>query len=315
MKLKRLGIIAILLSILVTVFTGCQPEFVPGTYIDDMGREVSIDKVPQRIVSHVPSITETLFALGLGDRVVGVSDYCDYPEEAKLKPSIGDYYNPCIETIVAQAPDLVLTDGEGLTEDIIPQLENLGITCVVINPKSIDGILKDIELLGKITGVEKEARALVSEMSSRLAQIASRAEDAPRVRVFYVFDATDLNNPWTAGPGSFVDALVTMAGGENIAAKAHGAWVQFSIEQLVSADPEIIMVDTIHGTAIVSEEELRAHPAWREITAVKQGKIYMVNGDLVNRSGPRIIQGLEEIARAIHPELFTTEVLFRVLTS
>jgi iron complex transport system substrate-binding protein len=315
MKFRRLGIIAILLSILVTVFTGCKQEFSPGTYIDDTGREVSIDKVPQRIVSHVPSITETLFALGLGDRVVGVSDYCDYPEEAKLKPSVGAYYNPNIETIVAQAPDLVLTDGEGLTEDIIPQLENLGITCVVINPKSIDGILKDIELLGKITGMEKEARVLVSEMSSRFAQVASQAQVAPRVRVFYVFDATDLNNPWTAGPGSFVDALITMAGGENIAAQAQGAWVQLSIEQLVSSDPEVILIDASMGTAVVSEEELMAHPIWQGITAVKQDRIYTIDGDLVNRSGPRIIQGLEEIAKAIHPELFTTGVLYQLFAS
>jgi len=301
MKFRRVGIIAILLSILVTAFTGCQPEFSPGTYTDDMGREVSIDKVPQRIVSHVPSITETLFALGLGDRVVGVSDYCDYPEEAKLKPSIGNYFNPSLEPIVALEPDLVLTDGHS---ESIKGLEALGITFFVIDPKDIDGILEDIELLGKITGVQKKARALVSEMNGRFAQIASQVEGAPEVRVFYVFDATDLNNPWTAGPGSFVDALITMAGGENIAAQAPGAWVQFSIEQLVSSDPEIIMIDTIHGTAIVSEEELRAHPAWREITAVKQRRIYTVDGDLVNRSGPRIVEGLEEIAKIIHPELF-----------
>jgi len=292
------------------MFTGCQPEFVPGTYTDGMGREVSIDKVPQRIVSHVPSITETLFALGLEERVVGVSDYCDYPEEAKLKPSIGNYFNPTIESIVALEPDLVLTDGHSQN---INGLEALGITFFVIDPKDIEGILKDIELLGKITGVEKKAKALVSDMNGSLAQVVSRAEGAPKVKVFYVFDATDLNNPWTAGPGSFVDSLITMAGGENIAAQAQGAWVQFSIEQLVGSDPEIIMVDTIHGTAIVSEEELRAHPAWREITAVKQGKIYRVDGDLVNRSGPRIIQGLEEMAEIIHPELFTTEVLEKAL--
>ena len=312
MRLMRLGISIILLSLLVIMFTGCQPEFVPGTYIDDMGRGVSIDKVPQRIVSHVPSITETLFALGLEERVVGVSDYCDYPEEAKLKPSIGNYFNPTIETIVALEPDLVLTDGHSQN---INGLEALGITFFVIDPKDIDGILEDIELLGKITGTGKKARALVNDMNGILAQVVSQVENAPKVRVFYVFDATDLNNPWTAGPGSFVDSLITMAGGENIAAEAQGAWVQFSIEQLVGSDPEIIMVDTIHGTAIVSEEELRAHPAWREITAVKQGKIYRVDGDLVNRSGPRIIQGLEEIAKAIHPELFTTEVLSRVLAS
>jgi iron complex transport system substrate-binding protein len=292
------------------MFTGCQPEFVPGTYIDDMGRGVNIDKVPQRIVSHVPSITETLFALGLGERVVGVSDYCDYPEEAKLKPSVGDYFNPSIETIVAQAPDLVLTDGHS---ESIKGLEALGINFFVIDPKDIDGILEDIELLGKITGVERKAKALVSEMNGSLAQVVSHVENAPKVRVFYVFDATDLNNPWTAGPGSFVDSLITMAGGENIAAKAQGAWVQFSIEQLVSSDPEIIMIDASHGTAVVSKEELRAHPAWREITAVKQGRIYTIDGDLVNRSGPRIIQGLEEMAEIIHPELFTTEVLGREL--
>jgi len=301
MKFRRFGIIAILLSILVTVFTGCQQGFSPGTYIDDIGREVSIDKVPQRIVSHVPSITETLFALGLGDRVVGVSDYCDYPEEAKLKPSVGAYYNPSIETIVAQAPDLVLTDGHS---ESIKGLEPLGITFFVIDPKDIDGILKDIELLGKITGVEKEAEALVSEMKGSLARVVSRVEGAPRVKVFYVFDATDLNNPWTAGPGSFVDALITMVGGENIAAQAQGAWVQFSIEQLVSSDPEIILIDASHGTAVVSKEELMAHAIWQGLTAVKQGRIYTVDGDLVNRSGPRIIQGLEEMAKIIHPELF-----------
>jgi len=306
MRLMRLGISVILLSLLVIMFTGCQPEFVPGTYIDDMGRGVSIDKIPQRIVSHVPSITETLFALGLEERVVGVSDYCDYPEEAKLKPSVGNYFNPTIELIVALEPDLVLTDGHS---ESIKGLEALGINFFVIDPKDIDGILEDIELLGKITGTGKKARALVNDMNGILAQVVSQVENAPKVRVFYVFDATDLNNPWTAGPGSFVDSLITMAGGENIAAEAQGAWVQFSIEQLVSSDPEIIMVDTIHGTAIVSEEELRAHPAWRETTAVRQGKIYRVDGDLVNRSGPRIIQGLEEMARIIHPELFTTEVL------
>ncbi len=309
MRLMRLGISAILLSLLVIMFTGCQSEFVPGTYIDDMGRGVSIDKVPQRIVSHVPSITETLFALGLEERVVGVSDYCDYPEEAKLKPSVGNYFNPTIELIVALEPDLVLTDGHS---ESIKGLEVLGITFFAIDPKDIDGILEDIELLGKITGVEKKAKALVSEMNGGLAQVVSQVENAPKVRVFYVFDATDLNNPWTAGPGSFADALIKMAGGENVAAKAQDAWVQFSIEQLVSSDPEIIMIDASHGTAVISEEELMAHPAWRGVTAVKHGRIHIVNGDLVNRSGPRIIQGLEEIAKIIHPELFPTEVLYQV---
>jgi len=282
---------------------GCQPQFQPGTYIDDMGREITMDKIPQRIVSHVPPITETLFALGLDERIVGVSDYCDYPEEAKQKPSVGNYFNPSIENIVALNPDLVLTDGHS---ENIKQLDELDppITFIVIDPKDIDGIFRDIELLGKVAGIEEEAEKLIEDMQEVISRVVNRVKGVPRVRVFYVIDATDLNNPWTAGPGSFVDFLITMAGGENVAAKASGAWVQFSIEQIVSSDPEIIILPAKHGTAFTSPEELKAHPAWREITAVKQDRICFIDGDLVDRTGSRIAQGLEEIAKSIHPELF-----------
>jgi len=301
MKLKRLGIFIVLLSLLVSTVTGCQPQFQPGTHTDDMGRAVTIDKIPQRIVSHVPSITETLFALGLGERVVGVSDYCDYPEEAKLKPSVGDYFNPSIENIVALDPDLVLTDGHG---ENVKQLDSLGITYMGIDPKDFDGIFKDIELLGKVTGVEGEASKLIKDMQEDVSRVLNRVKDVPKVRVFYVIDATDLTLPWTAGPGSFIDSLITMAGGENIAAEATGAWVQFSIEEVVSSDPEIIILPAKHGTAFTSPEVLKEHPAWRETTAVKQNRIYLIDGDLVDRTAPRIVQGLEEIAKIVHPEVF-----------
>lgn len=301
MKVKRLGICIALLSLFVSMVAGCQPQFQPGTYTDDMGRAVSIDEVPQRIVSHVPSITETLFALGLEEKVVGVSDYCDYPEEAKPKPSVGSYFNPSIENIVALDPDLVLTDGHS---ESIKGLEGLGITFFVVDPKDIDGIFKDIELLGKVTGTEGKAKKLINDMKKDISYVSSRVKDAPRVKVFYIIDATDLTFPWTAGPGSFIDALITMAGGENIAAKAPGAWVQFSIEQIVSSDPEIIILPAKHGTAFTPPETLKGHPAWRGITAVRQDRIYTIDGDLVDRTGPRIVQGLEEMAKIIHPELF-----------
>ncbi len=300
-RIMRVGIFAILLSLLVSVVAGCQPRFQPGTYTDDMGREVTINEIPQRIVSHVPSITETLFALGLEEKVVGVSDYCDYPEEAKLKPSVGNYFNPSIENIVALDPDLVLTDGHS---ESIKQLDSLGITYIVINPKDIAGIFEDIELLGKVTGTERRAKEVIKDMQDRISHVLNRVKDAPRVRVFYVFDATDLNNPWTAGPGSFIDSLITMSSGDNIAAKAMGAWVQFNIEVVVAADPEIIVIDAGHGTAVIAPAKLREHPAWRETSAVKENKIYLIDGDLVNRSGPRIVQGLEEVAKTIHPKLF-----------
>ena len=301
MKLKRLGICIVLLSLFVAMLAGCQPQFQPGTYTDDIGRAVTIDQIPQRIVSHVPSITETLFALGLGEKVVGVSDYCDYPEAAKLKPSVGSYFNPSIENIVALDPDLVVTDGHS---ESIKGLEGLGITFFVVDPKDIEGIFKDIELLGKITGTEKRAKELVKDMQDSISQVITLMEDAPKVKVFYIIDATDLTLPWTVGPGSFADALITMAGGKNIAAKAQGAWVQFSLEEVVSSDPEIIILPAKHGTAFTSPEVLEGHPIWREITAVKQGGICIIDGDLVDRPGPRIVQGLEGMARIIHPELF-----------
>lgn len=302
LKSKQLAIFVIFLSLLVGLVAGCQPQFQPGTYTDDDGRSVSIDKVPERIVSHLPSITETLFALGLGKRIVGVSDYGDYPEEAKLKPSVGAYFSPSIESIVALEPDLVLTDGH--SKNILTQLDTLGITYIVIDPETIDGIFDNIELLGKVTGTEVNAEKLIKAMKKDMSRVLNAVKGAPRIRVFHVLDATDMNNPWTAGPGSFVDSLITMAGGENIAAEAVGAWVQFSIEEVVSSDPEIILLPGKHGTAFTSPEMLKGHLAWRETTAVKQDRIYIVDTDLTNRPGPRIIQGLEEIARIIHPERF-----------
>jgi iron complex transport system substrate-binding protein len=281
---------------------GCQPQFQPGTYTDDMGRAVAIDQAPQRIVSFGPSITEILFALGLEEKVVGVSNYCDYPEAAKLKAKVGDAFNPSLERIVELEPDLVLTLKQ---EQLNRELDALGIKFMVLDPEDIDGIWGDIELVGEITGTEKKAEELIEDMQDSISQVIALVEDAPEVRVFFIVDATDLTLPWTAGTGSFIDALITMAGGENIAAKAQGAWVQFSLEQIVSADPEIIVIQTMTGgIPTVSKEGLEEHPVWGEMTAVKQGKICFINGDLVSRPGPRIVQGLEEMAKIIHPELF-----------
>jgi len=301
-KLKQVAILVALLTVIVTAIPGCQPEFQPGPYTDDMGRQVEINEIPERIISHVPGITEILFALGLGEKVVGVSDYCDYPEEARLKEKVGGFWNPSVEKIVELRPDLVLTNGSN--KQLMPQLDSLGITYMVIDPKDIDGIFRNIELLGRVAGVEGRARKLITDMKKDISRVVNQVRGAPGARVIYVIDATDLNNPWTAGPGSFVDSFIAMAGGENIAAKALAPWVQFSIEEVVSSDPEIIIISAKHGTIFTSPEELKGHPAWRETTAVKQDRIYIIDGDLVDRAGPRFVQGLEEIARFIHPELF-----------
>ena len=299
--MKRFGVIFVLLSLLVSLVAGCQPSFQPGAYTDDLNRSVSFNETPKRIVSHVPSITETLFALGLGDRVVGRSDFDDYPAEAKSKPSVGNYFNPTIEKIVALNPDLVLTDGHS---ESIKQLDTLKVNYMVIDPKNINDIYRDIELLGKVAGVEGKAAKLVDDMKKTVANVQNRAKGAPKVRVIYLLDATDLNNPWTAGSGSFVDAMITMAGGENIAARVPNAYGQLSIEQIIAADPDIIILPGQHGTAFTAPQTLKEHPAWQKTSAVKNNRIFVANADLVDRSGPRIVLGLEEVAKIIHPELY-----------
>ena len=301
--MKRFGIFVGLLSLLVGMVTGCQPQFQPGTYTDDMGRAVSIDESPERIVSFGPSITEILFALGLDDRIVGVSDFANYPEAAKLKPKIGDAFSPSLEKIIELEADLVLTVKH---EQLNTELDALGVKFMVIDPGDIDGVLKDIELIGRITGVEKRAEELVKEMQDSMSRVSARVKDASKVSVFFIVDATDLNHPWTAGAGSFVDTLIAMAGGENVAGETPGgAWLQFSIEQIVSSDPEVIIIQAMTGgIPTVAKEMLEEHSAWRETSAVKQGKVFLIDGDLSSRPGPRIVQGLEEIAKIINPELF-----------
>jgi len=263
---------------------------------------VTIDRISERIVSHAPGITEILFALGLEKKIVGVSDLCDYPPETKLKKNVGNFWNPSIEKIVTLDPDLVLTNGSN--EQLMIQLNSLKITYLVIDPKDMEGIFRDIELLGKVTGAERRAKQLVGDMQERVSGLISRVEGAPRVKVFYIIEATDLNNPWTAGPGSFIDSLITMAGGENIGAKALAPWVKFSIEEVVNSDPEVIIMPAKHGTAFTPPEALKEHPTWRGITAIREDRISTIDDDLVSRYGPRIVQGLEKMAKIIHPELF-----------
>lgn len=302
MKMRTLAIFVILLSLLAVMTIGCQEQFQPGTYSDDAGRMVTIDEVPERIISFGPSITEILFALGLGDKVVGVSDFCDYPPEAQEIPSIGNAYSPSIEKLVELEPDLVFTVQQ---EQLNIELEALGISFLILNPEDIEGIFEDIELVGAVTGTGDEARELIDDMEDAIADILAVVEGAPTVKVFYIIDATDPTLPWTAGPGSFIDALITMAGGENIAHEAPGEWAQFSIEEVVSADPDFIIIQTmIAGVPTITIEALEAHPIWGNMEAVTRGNVFIIDGDLVSRPGPRIVQGLEELARKIHPELF-----------
>lgn len=304
---SREVLLALGLTMVLTLVMGCAQATptvaLPAvTVVDDAQRTVEITGVPERIISLAPSNTEVLFALGLGDKVVGVTDLCDYPEEAQEIEKVG-FVEINLEKIVDLEPDLVLYIGGTAQLEKTQTMEDLGLTVLVLAPSDIEGIFADIELVGRTTGTEDEAVDLVSELRARMDEVLSRVAQAKRQPlVFYELDATDPARPWTAGPGSFIDALITMAGGVNLGASAEMEWAQFSTEEVIAQDPEIIILgDANYGVTAESVEE---RPGWGVITAVKAGAIYPIDDTLVSRPGPRIVDGLEELARIIHPELF-----------
>lgn len=280
------------------------PTEVPAvTVVDDAQRTVEIKWVPERIISLAPSNTEILFALGLGDKVVGVTEFCDYPEEAQEIEKAGGI-EPNYEKIVALEPDLVLAIGGSPAQlEKAQAMEDLGLTVLVLEPSGIEGIFANIELIGQATGAQEKASELVAQLRARVEGVTEKvATVEERPEVFFELDATDPSRPYTAGPGSFIDALIDMAGGINLGATAGMQWAQFSTEEIIAQDPKIIILgDANYGVTV---ESVKERPGWGVITAVKEGAIYPIDDTLVSRPGPRIIDGLEELARIIHPEIF-----------
>ncbi|MFQ6000723.1 MAG: ABC transporter substrate-binding protein [Anaerolineae bacterium] len=273
------------------------PTEVPTVVVvDDAQRTVEIIGVPERIISLAPSNTEILFALGLGDRVVGVSDWSDYPPKAREIEKVGGMpLNK--EKIVSLEPDLLLAAGITSSEDIA-WMEEMGLVVLVLNSIDIEGVLRDIELVGRAAGAEEGATKLVTQMRTDYEAVVSKTRGAKGLRVFIELDET----LYTVAPGSFIHPLVVLAGGENIASDADNPYPQFSAEEVIARDPEvIILADAEYG---VTPEAVAGRPGWEVITAVKNGAVYPIDGDIISRPGPRIVDGLEELARIIHPELF-----------
>jgi iron complex transport system substrate-binding protein len=280
------------------------PESAPLASIkitDQLGRTVTLKtSSPQKIISLAPSNTEILFALGLGDRIVGVTDFCNYPPEAATKPSIGNYNSPNIEEIIAKEPDLVLATE--VHETTIAQLESRGITVVALSPKTIDEVIDSITMVGKITGQEKEAASLVADMQKRIKAVTdktSKLSESQKPRVFYIFWQDPI---WTAGGGTFEDALIKMAGGINIAHDLNG-YVAISLETVINDNPQVIIAGIGMGTGEdLPLQFVQTESRLQDVDARKNERIYGTNMDIVGRPGPRIVDALEEFLKLIHPE-------------
>jgi iron complex transport system substrate-binding protein len=270
---------------------------------DQLGRTVKFDKIPQRIISLAPSNTEILYALGLADKVVAVTDYDNYPPEVKQKPSIGGFSTPDIEKIISLSPDLVLAT-EIHQQEVIPYLEQRGITVVALAPKTLDEVLESITLVGKVTGTDKEASELVAEMQTKIKAVIDKTSTLPeseRPRVFYIAWHDPL---MTAGSDTFEDELVKTAGGVNIAQNLSGYPV-ISLETVVAANPQVIIAGVGMGTgADLPLQFAQTEPMLKNTDARLNNRVYGVSTDLSGRAGPRIVDALAQFASMIHPELF-----------
>ncbi len=313
--MRSLAFISFSLVVALTLMTACTttpastPTPTPGpiTITDDLNRTVTVAEIPQRIVSLSPSNTEILFALDLGDKVVGVTDFCDYPEELLAKIDAGEIqrvgttfpgFN--LETIVDLEPDVAFAIGATVPE-YVTDLEGLGIPVIILQPEDIDGIFSDIELVGEVTGKEAEAETLIADLAELIDEIVAKVADAPLPRVFYGTDVSNPNTLYTVGSGTFIDALITLAGGENITGGLEG-WTTYNLEDLVYSNPNIVVIGGANWG--VSAEEVASRLVWQDLDAVKNGKIFAIDDTPLVRPGPRIADGLELLAGLIHPELF-----------
>lgn len=270
---------------------------------DDAGRRVAINAVPQRIVSLAPSTTEIAFALGVGNRVVAADTFSDYPAEAKNLPKIKTY--PLnFEQVVSLQPDLVLAAGIQAPDDI-KKLTDLKLNVLVVGSSntSFDGVMSDILLVGKATGTETQAQAVVDGMKQKLDKIKGIVVGATtQPKVYWELDATDPTKPYTPGPGSFIDDIITLAKGKNVAAHAKSPYAQMNAEEIIAANPDIIILsDAAYGITV---DSVKARGGWGAINAVKNDRVLAIDDNLVSRPGPRIVDGLEAATRLIHPELF-----------
>jgi len=307
-KLLTVGILCILLIILLSLLTACAPstEKIASSQIeitDQLGRVVRLDKIPQRIISLAPGNTEILFALGLADRLVAVTDYCDYPPEAKAKPSIGGFSTPNIEEVIALSPDLVLAASRHENK-IIPQLENKGLTVLALSPKTLDEVLAAIALVGEITGTEERVSELVAEMQNRIKAVTDKTDSLSqeqRPRVLY----TVWHDPlMAAGSETLHDELIRKAGGTNIARDLKG-YANISLEAVIAANPEVMISSVSHGSSQeLTFQYLKTESRLSTTDARKNNRVYQIDGNLASRAGPRLVDGLEMFAEFIHPELF-----------
>jgi len=275
------------------------------TVQDMMGRDVTLPRPPTRIVSLVPNVTEIVFALGAEDRLVGRTDYCEYPAAARSKPSVGGMVNPSLETLVALKPDLVIATDEGNREETFEQLARLRIPTYLVHATRLSALLDMIARLGDLTGRQAAVGPLTDALTRRVEAVRRAVAPYPRPRVLYVIWPEPLIVP---GRQSLLTELIEVAGGDSVTGRQDQAYVRFSVEAAVALAPQVIVLADHASANGGGSSAGRPEPEkWRRFTsvpAIRAGRLYSVDLSILHRYGPTVVDGLESLARLIHPEAF-----------
>ena len=306
--------IIVIFSITVVAWQFYQPNntsTVQFSIIDDFDRNVKIQNYPpKRIVSLAPSCTEILYTLDLGNNIVGVDEYSDFPADVLERvetgnlTTVGSFSEISIETVIGLNPDLILATG-GVQRLVGESLESRGYPVILVYPTNFEGVLNDISLVGEATGKTDMANALVSDMRNRAQEIEEKTAGLSKPRVYIEY--SQMGGYWTYGSEAFANELISKAGGINVFSGFAGSYMSTSTEEALKANPEIIIISKGYMSIStgLSPEVIRERSGWNEISAIKNNQIYEIDENFISREGPRIIQGLEELAKIIHPEIFS----------
>lgn len=285
---------------LTLLFSSCTQENKESTrsaisLTDDLGHTVTLRQVPRRVVSLAPSLTEILFLLSADSSIVGVTDYCDYPEAAKRKPKIGGMLNPSIERVLALQPDLVLMSGSGNMKSDFEKLTSAGTTVFVSYPRTLDAVFKSIVDCGELLGRRQTADSVVRHLRLRRDTLVQQAAAKDKKTILMILS---LNPLIAIGPRTFLSELVTLAHGENIVRDSSSAYPVLSREEILRRQPDVIIAtnDIVRST----KDILSSYPEWKSLKAVQTNNVAIVDASIVSRPGPRIVDGLEAIIRAVH---------------
>lgn len=322
--MKKSGVFLLTLVLVISVSliaaTGCaggEPKTVTKTttvtetiteitITDDLGREVTIEGTPSKIVSLAPSNTEILYALGLEDKLVAVTEYCNYPEDALSKEKVGGYGDVDIEKIVVINPDLILAE-DLHKHEVIPALERLGFTVIALVPHNFQEVMDSIMLIGRVTGVEEKALQIVDDMSKKIKTITDETDkinQEEKPKVLYVIWHEPI---MSVGSDTRIHELIEKAGGVNIAAVAGEGYPTLTLEEIINTNPQVIMVnEEDYEGGDISRQFILNESRLAVVDAFINGQIYGINADLTNRPTPRIVEALELMAKMIHPEIFGT---------